>query len=86
MEKNKSFVSSSSILVICGTVLAVNGYFATGITIAVLGVLGSIVSFSISYQQESIEREERKQLYENVAKTIGSSIPMWTNDNSGQIH
>ena len=86
MEKLGKLVGAPSVLIICGTVLSINGFFTSGMILISLGILGSIVGFSISYQKETIEREERKQLYENVAKTIGTSIPVWTGENSGQVH
>ena len=86
MEKLVKMINTPPILVVCGTVLAVNNMFTSGMILTSLGILGSILNFGLDQHKENQDREERKELYDNVAKNIGTAIPLWTADKSGQVH
>ncbi len=86
MGKVGKIISTSSVLVICGTVLAINGLSTWGLVIIGLGISGAIINSSISYNQDAQDRLERKQLYENVAQQLGNSISSWPSSSSDQIH
>lgn len=73
-NKISRLLSTSSILVICGTVLAVYSQIVAGMIMIACGTIGSIFSFAIEVQRSNGEAEERKALYDNLQKTINSGI------------
>ena len=73
-SKISRLLSTSSILVICGTVLAVYSQLVAGMIMIACGAIGSIFSFAIEVQRSNGEAEERKALYDNLQKTINNGI------------
>ena len=89
MEKFFNSMGASTVLIICGTILAVYSHQILSITLISLGVLGSIVKFSINIQKENQEKEERARLYEDIKKTVSSvgvNIPYVTSSGNDQVH
>jgi len=81
-NKVMKLLSTSSILVICGTFLAANNQITAGLIMVALGTLGSLFSFAMDIQKSNSEAEERKTLYENLQQTIGTSLLMGTSNES----
>lgn len=78
-----------SVLAICGTILTIYNHSVFGIVLVSLGVLGSILKYSIEFQKETKEREEREKLYENIGKAIiptGQSLSSVTQKISEALH
>lgn len=78
-----------AILIICGTVLAVNGLLSFAISLVSLGVLGSIALFSIKIQKENEEKEQLKKIYEDVKNALsrtGIEIPYGASTEKNQLH
>ena len=73
MNKISKVFEFSSILVLCGTILTIYNHAIFGIILVTLGILGSIVKFSLEFQKETREREEREKIYENIGKIISPS-------------
>ena len=89
MEKFFKSFGTSSILIICGTVLAVHNQGAFAITLISLGVLGSIINFSLEIQKDREEKEEREKLFEGIKETLsgtGIKIPYVTSPGTDQVH
>ena len=89
MEKLLKTFSTSTVLIICGTVLSVYNQGTLALVLISLGVLGSIVRFSLQLQKEKEEKEEREKLYAGIAETIsntGIKIPYVASAGTDQIH
>ena len=79
----------SSILTVCGTILTVYNYVNFGIILVTLGVLGAILKYSIEFQKETKDREEREKLYENIGKIIlpaGNELSSISKKISDKLH
>jgi len=89
MEKLFKAFNTSTVLIICGTVLSVYGQGTLALILISLGILGSIVGFAIQIQKEKEEKEEREKLYAGIAETIsntGINIPYVTSAGTDQVH
>ena len=81
--------SFSSILAVCGTILTIYNHTTFGIVLVSLGILGSILRYSVEFQKETKEREEREKLYENIGKIIspqGQSLSTISQKISDALH
>lgn len=79
----------SSILAVCGTILTVYNHVNFGIILVTLGVLGSILKYSIEFQKETKDREEREKLYENIGKIVlpaGNELSSISKKISDKLH
>ena len=89
MSENKfsKLMSSSSVLIICGTLLAIYQQTVFGIVLTSLGVIGSVFNFAIKIQKEKEEKEEREKLYEGIKNTLSSPLSFLTPGiQSDEIH
>jgi len=70
----KSLIGQSEVLVICGTALMLSEVGTWGAALIVMGLLGSIIRFAISFQLLHEEKELRQQgidyAYEKAVTTI----------------
>ena len=88
MEKLLKAFGNSSIMIICGTILAVNELTTMGIVLLSAGGLGSVFNYAVEIQNQKEEKEEREKIYDSIKNTIataGLSVPFLGN-NSDQVH
>ncbi len=89
MEKFLKTFNTPIVLIICGTVLAVHGQQTFAITLISLGVLGSIIGFSLKLQKENEEKELSQKMYDDIKSALGSTgikIPYVTSPGTDQVH
>ena len=78
-----------AIMIICGTVLAVNNLITFGIALVSLGTAGAVASFSIKIQRENEEKEQLKSMYEDVKTALsktGIEIPYASSAEKSHLH
>ena len=89
MQNISRVFSFSSVLAVCGTILTIYNHATFGIVLVSLGIFGSILRYSVEFQKETKEREEREKLYENIGKVImpqGQSLSSVTQKISDALH
>ena len=68
----KRLFSFSSVMMVCGTVLIMNGRDTVGMILASLGVIGAVIDYSLLVQKDTKDREDKEQLYENIKQAVGT--------------
>ena len=87
-KDNKTIISFSSVLAICGTALILSNSTTIGGIILAAGVIGSVVDYSINIQMMAKEQEEKDKLYDGIKQTIESlsSINLLGTKNNKTMH
>jgi len=62
---SKSLIGQSEVLVICGTVLMLNGITGWGIAMIAVGLCGAIARFAVDFQLIHEDKELQQQKVEN---------------------
>lgn len=87
MEKIFKAFGNSSVMIICGTVLAINSLNTLGIILISLGVIGSVFHYALNIQREKEEKEEREKLYGDITKSLANAVNVpFLNNTSDQVH
>ena len=79
---------ASETLIICGTVLMITSNFTAGIIFSVIGTLGSIIKYSIKYNEETRQKQTLEKLYQDItdATKRGVQTILTAPNNDGTLH